>query len=165
MKIILDIAFEEKLWRSYKDCVNLHYLKNVISTTLGMHEIFRNKNISITILFSDDKRLKILNKEFRNQDKSTNVLSFSDKKIDYNNIEKIVWPNDIYLGDIAFSYQNILEETIYYNETFKNHFTHLLVHAILHLLCYDHEDAQDEVIMQNLENKVLSLLSISSPYS
>ena len=164
MKVILDVAFEEKLWGLQKEVINLKYLKNVISKTLGVHKIFDDKIINITILFASSERLKTLNKEFRNKDKSTNVLSFSDQQIDYKDIEKINWPKEIYLGDIAFSYQNLLEETIYYNESFKNHFTHLLVHAILHLLCYDHEDDKDKVIMEGLENKILNLFSISSPY-
>lgn len=164
MKIILDVAFEEKLWRLQKEVINIKYLKNVITGALGVHKIFDDKIINITILFASDKRLKILNKEFRNKDKSTNVLSFSDQQIDYQDIEKINWPKEIYLGDIAFSYQNLIEETTYYNESFKNHFTHLLVHAILHLLCYDHEDEKDKVIMEGLENKILNLFSISSPY-
>lgn len=68
------------------------------------------------------------------------------------------------LGDIAFGYQTIDKQALEQNKNFKDHFIHLLVHSVLHLIGFDHQTNEETDIMKNLEIKILKDFSISSPY-
>jgi len=70
----------------------------------------------------------------------------------------------INLGDIAFGYEIIVEEAKNQSKSFSDHFAHLLIHGVLHLLGFDHEKTYEAEIMEGLEIKALSNLAIASPY-
>ena len=70
----------------------------------------------------------------------------------------------MYLGDIAFGYETIHTEAIDQEKILEDHFVHLLVHSVLHLLGYDHQDDQEADVMENLEIEILRTFSIASPY-
>ena len=97
-----------------------------------------------------------LNNCFRKINSATNVLSFpSNHK--FNNI--------LFLGDIIFSIETILKEAKRDNKTVENHLIHLFVHAVLHLLGYEHDTEEQAKKMENLEIKILSNLQIDNPYN
>ena len=118
--------------------------------------VFFKNNILISILFSGDGQVKELNKYYRNINKPTNVLSFPSKQINTK--------SKIFLGDIVFSSQTIIEEAKRDNKNLEDHLIHLFIHAVLHLLGYEHEIEDDAYIMENLEIKVLNNLNIDNPY-
>lgn len=148
----------------------------------------KNKNIEFTILLSNDAKLKSLNKTYRDKDYPTNVLSFeyidshhidndvhyyrstmNDDTMNDNTIEidpeyekQIL--NRIYLGDIAISYERIMEESIELGKTFKEYLTHIVIHGILHLLKYTHDDEKNAEIMENLEIEIMEILKYDNPY-
>ncbi len=68
------------------------------------------------------------------------------------------------LGDIIFAYKIVEEEAQMQGIDFNNHFAHLLVHGILHLLGYDHQSDQEAMEMENIEVEILSTFNIKSPY-
>jgi probable rRNA maturation factor len=70
----------------------------------------------------------------------------------------------MYLGDIAFSFETIFKEAKEKKLIFLDHFKHLLLHSILHLIGYDHNNDEETEIMQNIEINILQQLSIKSPY-
>ena len=114
-----------------------------------------NSKTLISISFSGDKKIMELNNFFRKKKSVTNVLSFSS-----NN----KFNNTLFLGDIIFSIETIIKEAKRDNKNLQNHLTHLFIHAVLHLLGYDHDsDAQAEK-MENLEIAILKTLNISNPY-
>ena len=114
-----------------------------------------NSKTSISISFSGDKKIMQLNNCFRNKKSATNVLSFpSDNK----------FKNILFLGDIIFSIETILKEAKRDHKTLENHLIHLFIHAVLHLLGYDHEKEEEAKIMENLEIQILSNLGIDNPY-
>jgi probable rRNA maturation factor len=92
---------------------------------------FLRKKVSLTVLLSNNKNIKKLNKKFRNKDKPTDVLSFpSEKKI---NIKK-----NSYLGDIIISYEFMNKPKKLTNLEFKKKVLKIFIHGFLHLLGYDH---------------------------
>ena len=110
----------------------------------------------ISISFSGDKKVKELNNSFRKKRSATNVLSFpSNYKFN----------NTLFLGDIIFSIETILKEAKRDNKTVENHLIHLFVHAVLHLLGYEHDTEEQARKMENLEIKILSKLQIDNPYN
>ncbi len=106
-----------------------------------------------------------MNKEFRGKNYHTNVLSFPDTEIDFNNILEFKPNNDyFYLGDIAFCNEVIEEESAIQNISFQDHFTHLTIHSMLHLLGFDHQNDKEASAMEKLEVEILKKFGISSPY-
>ncbi len=104
-----------------------------------------------------------LNNEFRNKNSVTNVLSFPDRDLIYSKITVDSFIGSVNLGDIAMSFEVIDQEAKAFNISFENHFTHLLVHAILHLVGYDHKEDVDAEMMENLEITILKEFHIKKP--
>jgi probable rRNA maturation factor len=120
---------------------------------------FIKKEVSLTILLSNNKNIKKLNKKFRNKNKSTDVLSFpSEKKI---NIKK-----SAYIGDIVVSYEFMNKPKALSALEFKSKVTKIFIHGFLHLLGYDHIKLKDfkemlieeEKIYKTLEKKIVKLV-------
>ncbi|MDC0093555.1 rRNA maturation RNase YbeY [Alphaproteobacteria bacterium] len=118
--------------------------------------IFLKKKILISMLFAGDKQVTELNKHYRNINKPTNVLSFPSTQINTK--------SKIFLGDIVFSSQTIMDEARKDNKNLDDHLIHLFIHGVLHLLGYEHETEDDAYIMESLEIKVLNNLNIDNPY-
>ena len=115
-----------------------------------------NSKTLISISFSGDKKIMELNSCFRKIKSATNVLSFpSNNKFN----------NTLFLGDIIFSIETILKEAKRDNKTVENHLTHLFIHAVLHLLGYDHETEEQAKKMEHLELQILNNLKIDNPYN
>jgi len=104
-----------------------------------------------SLLLTNDTRIQQLNNDFRGKDKPTNVLSFPNDEGDY-------------LGDIAISIETIEIEALQQEKEFYHHFTHMLVHGLLHLKGYDHDSEQDAEEMETLEIKILADTGIENPY-
>ena len=118
--------------------------------------ISKNSKTLISICFSGDKKIMELNSCFRKKQSATNVLSFpSNNK--FNNI--------LFLGDIIFSIETIISEAKRDNKSVENHLIHLFIHAVLHLLGYDHETEEEAKKMEHLEAQILSNLKIENPYN
>ena len=120
---------------------------------------FIKKEVSLTILLSNNKNIKKLNKKFRNKNKSTDVLSFpSEKKI---NIKK-----SAYIGDIVVSYEFMNKPKALSALEFKSKVTKIFIHGFLHLLGYDHIKLKDfkkmlieeEKIFKTIETKIVKLV-------
>lgn len=116
--------------------------------------------IEISVLVTDDATLHQLNRDYRNVDAPTDVLSFGDDE-DSDAPTAFVRPPDAprYLGDLAISYERVIAQAAEYGHSRARELAFLTVHGILHLLGYDHERgdadqaamrAREEVIMQQL---------------
>lgn len=120
----------------------------------------------INFLLTDDARIQELNKNYRDVNKPTNVLSFpSLEPEEMSNLkgnEKSLQP--IILGDVALSFETIHQESLSQEIPFDHHLIHLAVHGVLHLLGFDHEKDEDATVMESLEIKILSSLTIPNPY-
>ena len=108
---------------------------------------FLNKKVYLTLLLSNNRNIKILNKKFRKKNKHTDILSFpSGQKT--KNLKKI------YLGDIIISYNYMNKPKNLTNFEFKKKTIKIFIHGYLHLLGYDHINLKDYQIMYREEKKV-----------
>ena len=133
----------------------LNKILNEIYEQIGL--VYNNSKTLISISFSGDKKIMELNSCFRKKNIPTNVLSFPSNNNKLN--------NTLFLGDIIFSIETILKEAKRDNKSVENHLTHLFIHAVLHLLGYDHEKVEDAKKMEYLETQILSNLKIDNPYN
>lgn len=165
MNIKIEIATELDDWNSRKE-INLSLIsditKNIISRYKNLKVV---QEIELSVLLTDDKKMLSLNSEFRGVEKATNVLSFQDLEINWRHLLEFKPDADyMYLGDIAFGYETIKKEAEGKQISFEDHFKHLLVHAILHLIGYDHIEDEEAQIMEALEIEILSNYNIKPPY-
>jgi len=112
----------------------------------------------LSLLFTDNAHIQVLNHEWRGMDKPTNVLSFPAFQIAPGD------PIPPMLGDIAIAYETVKTEAGLEEKPFDHHLTHLIVHGLLHLLGHDHEDDEEAEIMEALERAILARLAIPDPY-
>ena len=134
-------------------------LSNVIKHT---NTYLKKKKLNLSILLTNDAEIKEINFKYRNLNKPTNVLSFKSR-INENNYFKNT-ENEIHLGEIIISMEKIFSESKKNKIMFKDHFIHIFLHAILHILGYDHEKDCDRKIMENIEILILKNLGIKNPY-
>ena len=138
---------------------NLSWKKKIKKTSIFFNKVlslfpekykFKKKNISFSLLLSDNKKIKELNKKFRKKNKSTDVLSFP--------LNKKINKNKYYLGDIIISYQFMNKPKSINNLNFKKKVIRIFIHGFLHLLGYDHLREKDYIKMYNEELKIFELV-------
>lgn len=120
--------------------------------------------LEISLVFTDDAEQQGLNRDFRGKDSPTNVLSFPNMDetqmpgIDANGAPRL-------LGDVVLARETVLREADEQAKRPGDHVSHLLVHGVLHLLGYDHEEADEAEEMESLEREILARLEIADPYA
>ena len=155
------ISLLDKRWKESFHLINMSDLHSIIEKTIGStpHPIsLPNGLITLAIIASDDAHLYELNDKFRDKPAPTNVLSFPDGT--FEEIE-----GEFHLGDIFLGYEIIKSEAKKQDIPLRNHLLHLIVHGILHLLGYDHQEEHQAQIMEQKETFILSFLNIPDPYS
>ncbi|WP_182084244.1 rRNA maturation RNase YbeY [Aureimonas sp. ME7] len=113
----------------------------------------------VSVTLSSDEDVRALNAEWRGKDKPTNILSFPMVALE---------PGDTpgpMLGDLILARETLEREASAEGKTPDDHFRHLLVHGLLHLLGHDHEDEEEAEAMEVLETAILAGLGIADPYA
>jgi len=125
--------------------------------------------IELGIVLCDDDTIQKLNNNYRNKNGVTNVLSF--RGFDQEEIEIYLRSDSVApfrpfsLGESYISFETMNSEAKASGLTFNDHFSHLVLHGILHLLGYDHIQDNEAKIMEALETKLLANLGIDDPYA
>ena len=143
--INVDVISESNLWSKKIKKKNIFF--NTLASYFPKKYRFIKKKVSLTILLSNNKNIKKLNKKFRNKNKPTDVLSFPlEKKL---NLKK-----NLNLGDIVISYEFMNNPKSLKNLEFKNKVTKIFIHGFLHLLGYDHVKMKDFKKMIKEEKRI-----------
>ena len=149
--IDVSVVLENKLWEK-KISNPRNYIKKKISKIFHFNPL-KKKRLSLTMLLTGNSKMKYLNNKFRNENKTTDVLSFPIR--DY--IESKKNKNTaIYLGDIALNYEIINQRSK--DSNFDLQFDKMWIHGYLHLLGYDHKEIKDYKIMKKMEDRILKIL-------
>ena len=128
-------------------------IQSSINEFVKVHKI--NKT-DIDISFCTKKQIRTLNNKFRNNDQPTNVLSFPD--VEFNKVRTDC------IGEIIISMDVVKEEAQKNKKKEIEHLIHLIIHSMLHLLGYKHDNENDAILMESKEIKFLSKIGISNPY-
>ncbi len=141
--ISINVFSEEKAWSKRLKNKDIFFKK--ICKAFPKKYKFLNKKVTFTLLLSNNKNIKKLNKVFRKKNKSTDILSFPlDKKIKFS--------KNTYLGDIIISYNYLDKPRSQDLKSFKEKVTKLFIHGFLHLLGFDHKKNKDYSKMLKEEN-------------
>lgn len=143
---------------------NIEYL-DLIEKVIGKAfctEKIDELNLYINVILTNPENIRKANKEYRNIDKETDVLSFP--MFEKQEIEKMLkngnYTQDI-LGDIIISIPRVEEQAKEYGHSFEREFAYMLIHGFYHLMGYDHMKEEDKKQMRAKEESVLNLLNIT----
>jgi len=137
------VNYENKKWKKYK----IDFEKIAYAAVLSVH---KDSEVSITLV--DDKQIHKLNKQYRNIDRPTNVLSFE-------------LGDDVLLGDIFISLDTVAREAKDAGISIEEHTAHMIVHGMLHLQGFDHITDKQAKVMESREVSILKKLGYKNPYA
>ncbi len=147
--INVNVFSEEKAWSKRLKNKDLFFKK--ICKAFPKKYQYSNKKISFTLLLSNNRNIKRLNKNFRNKDKSTDILSFPvDKKIKIS--------KNTYLGDIIISFNYLDKPKSQDLNSFKKKVVKIFIHGFLHLLGFNHIKNNDYSKMLREENRLYKIV-------
>lgn len=151
MTITVDIEIEDEAWTT-AEAETEALVWRAAQAVLDAHEDIEGHGI--VILLTDDDSVQALNREFRQKDYATNVLSFPSP------------PNpEGQIGDIALAYGVCAREAAEQGKPLAHHLQHLVAHGVLHLIGYDHERDDQAEAMEALEREILAGLDVPDPYA
>lgn len=146
---MIDVEIEDEAWLAALPDAEV-LVRATAEATLD-HVEFEG---GLVVLLTDDEQVTDLNRRFRGQDKSTNVLSFPSRL-----------NPEAHLGDVALAFGVCAREAEAQGKSLAHHLQHLVAHGVLHLVGYDHETDAEAQEMEGLERVVLAGLGVPDPYA
>ncbi len=144
---------------------NEEYIKTISYVIKKCNEIedLINSKLCINIILTTPSNIRKINKEYRNIDKETDVLSFPmfEKEELDNKIRNQDFENQDMLGDIVISIERVKQQAIEYGHSFERELSYMVVHGFYHLMGYDHMEEEEKKIMRKKEENVLNELKIT----
>lgn len=117
--------------------------------------------LELSVVLADDETVQALNRDWRGKDAPTNVLSFAA----LDDEEAPVVPGaPLLLGDVILAWETVAAEAVAQHKPLADHLAHLVIHGVLHLIGFDHEEEEEAVEMEALETRLLATLGIADPY-
>nr|WP_043540507.1 rRNA maturation RNase YbeY [Salinarimonas rosea] len=154
MDLTLDLTLEAGAWDTLGDveglCTRAAEAALVVAGVEGL--------VALELLLTDDSAIRDINREWRNLDKPTNVLSFPAAPAPG-------YPGPRPLGDVVLAFETLAREAREEGKPLVDHAAHLLAHGVLHCLGYDHDTDTAAEEMEALETRAMALIGIPDPYS
>ena len=146
MDLVVDMSLEIE---GYSNLVNEEEMKKYIKEDLES-EFESDRPVYLSLLFTGNDEIQVINKQYRGKDQPTDVISFA-----YHETEDFdIGPYDT-LGDIVISMERVEEQAAEYNHSLKRELYYVLTHGLLHLLGYDHIEEDDKKEMRTREEEIL----------
>ena len=144
-------------------------IENVIklSVETAADEFVKDIPLEVSVTFTDNEGIKIINNEFRNIDKETDVLSFPQLEFDVLGVIKPEYMplSDMYpkvmMGDIVLSLEKAKSQAEEFGHSFLREVSYLTVHSMLHLFGFDHMTEEDKFIMREKEEEIMSKIGLT----
>ena len=156
LEIEIAVTVEAPGWAAEADLDRL--VRRAVVAVAAELSLASPEPTELGVTFTDDAAIRVLNAQWRGQDKPTNVLSFPA----FPEGGDVLPPM---LGDIVLARETIEREAALDGKPFDHHLTHLVVHGLLHLLGFDHETDDEAEEMEATERLVLASLAIPDPYA
>lgn len=153
----LEIDFIDETGEIEEAAIQL--VENVLQFAAQKENIDEGTELSVT--FVDNARIQEINKEYRDKDAATDVISFAMEEMGENEIEIIGADLPRMLGDIIISIERTKEQAAEYGHSFNRELGFLALHGFLHLLGYDHMTESDEKIMFTKQKEILDEYGLS----
>lgn len=132
-----------------------------VTAALAAHVDLPAARTSATVALCSDAEVRALNNTWRGLDKPTNVLSFPSPELASRARHAT---SERFLGDVILAEETLAREAADFGIDSIDHFRHLIVHGLLHLLGYDHETDAEAAVMETLETRILRAIGVADPY-
>ena len=153
----IDIQCDDARWQPYLGLVETRLGGLALTLALPAHG-------EVSVKLTDDRQISDLNSSFRGKSGATNVLSFPAQDFTAP-AEQNIFPDIAFsLGDIVLAFDTLACEAGAADKDFADYLTHLLVHGLLHLLGYDHQNDADAMQMEARETVLLAGFGVDDPY-
>ncbi|MDD6272887.1 MAG: rRNA maturation RNase YbeY [bacterium] len=139
---------KDYIFNTTNENVDVEELDKVIKFACNHLKI---ENPLLNIVIVDNEKIQEINREYRNKDAVTDVISFAFEEVD-----DVSYEDFRFLGEIYISYERCVSQASDYGHSVKREFCYLAVHGLLHLLGYDHMVDEDKKIMRALEEEILN---------
>jgi probable rRNA maturation factor len=156
LPIAIDLFVEAGSWPAEDELARL--LAEAVEASIVLGRLDAVEGSELSVVFTDDAHVKILNASYRDKDSATNVLSFPATPPGSPHFGPL-------LGDIVVAQETVSREAEEQGVSFEQHLTHLVVHGLLHLFGHDHLDDEEAERMESLETQILARLGIADPYA
>tara|TARA_X000000950_G_scaffold266290_1_gene341596 strand:- start:380 stop:832 length:453 start_codon:yes stop_codon:yes gene_type:complete len=147
----INICLDSKIWIKNVPKIE-NKIRQILKKSIMTEKLFIKKKTEITVLLTRSSKMRFLNNKFRKINKDTDVLSFP-YEIPLFFRKKIIQDN-IYLGDIALSFDYITKQ----NQNFEDYLKKILIHGFLHLIGHNHENNKSFLRMERAQSKIINLL-------
>lgn len=155
----LDLRAESRRWQALGNLAGLRALINqALEAGLAVAPRKPMAGAELSLLLTDDRRIRLVNRDWRGFDKATNVLSFPAAPAERIAASPL-------LGDIVIAFETVEREAEAEGKDVADHLRHLVIHGLLHLLGEDHETEAEARRMEALEVAALASLGIADPYA
>ena len=164
---MLDVAaLPESPWPEHDwEALALRAAEAAIRQTPYLEWLTDPAAIEIAVRLTGDAEVQVLNRQYRDKDKPTNVLSFPMIQPDLlDTVTQNSDDGEVILGDIVLAHGVCAAEALERQVSVEDHATHLIVHGTLHLLGYDHIDDDEAEGMEQIERDALAALGLHDPY-
>lgn len=121
-------------------------------------EGLNNKKLYVNVVLTNSKNIKEINKQHRNIDKETDVLSFP--MYEKEELSNLKLENEDILGDMVISIEKVESQAKEYGHSFERELAYMVVHSFYHLLGYDHMESEEKKTMREKEENILNKLNI-----
>ena len=157
----VDVVIASTRWSKAPQAAKL------VRRTIAAAAPARARAAELSVILTSNRAIGALNRQWRGQDKPTNVLSFPAPKQATKRTAKRAATRAAprHLGDIVIAYETAAAEARAERKPFDHHLAHLAVHGFLHLLGYDHESDSEADAMERRERMILSRLGVPDPYA
>ncbi len=152
--LVIDIAVASAEWRRHLPGVERLCRETARAALAGE----RPGPAELSLVLTDDREIRDLNRRWRGKDAPTNVLSFAAS------LARPAPEAPLVLGDVVLAFETVRREAAAQGKPLADHVRHLIVHGVLHLLGHDHEKARDAARMERLECEILARLGVPDPY-
>ena len=163
----MTIEYEEETTVDF-DFDSRQLAETVINAALDHEDFPYEAEVNLTLV--DNEQIHRINKEYRQIDRPTDVLSFPllsyETAGDFSGLEEEAYENfnpdtgEILLGDIVISVEKVMEQAMSYGHSQKREYAFLILHSVLHLLGYDHMTDEERIVMEAKQNEILDDLKI-----
>jgi probable rRNA maturation factor len=153
----VDVVIASTRWNKTPHAAKL------VRRTIAAAAPVRTRNAELSVVLASNRTTAALNRQWRGQDRPTNVLSFPAPKRAHSRAATRGAPR--HLGDIVIAYETTAAEARAERKAFDHHLAHLAVHGFLHLLGYDHESRAEAEAMERRERRILARLGVPDPYA
>ena len=155
-RLTFDVVTQSGDWQAFEPIAS--HLQNISNGLVG-HLRLPAADCQVCLALCSDDAIQAMNAQYRGKDYATNVLSFPTSGS---------LPSDggeLFLGDLAIADQVLHSEAAAMNISPAAHFTHIVLHGVLHLLGFDHIEDHEALEMEALEAEILAELGIADPYA